>query len=136
MVAHGTQAKTEVKIMDESIRAYDTSVAGTRALELVLMKDKKRFKHTCAKINSVFYSMWIMLFKLHGMPPSDSINVWFLGFSMTLAFELIITSVFLLRILYPTLKVMSYGFPFLFILPGLTIVSPVWGLFGTLKGSP
>ena len=136
MVRHGTKAQTEFKIVDDEKRAYDTSAAGTRALELVLLKDRKRCKHTCARINSVFYSIWLMMMKKHGMPPNDSLNLWFLGFAMALSFEFIITAVFLMGIFYPTLHIVfSYGFPFVFVLPGLTIISPLWGIFGTLKGS-
>lgn len=134
---HGSKTQTEIKIVDDEKRAYDTSAAGTRALELVLMKDRKRCKHTCARINSVFYSIWLMLLKKHGMPPKDSLNLWFLAFAMSLSFELILTTVCLIRMVYPTMHIVfSYGFPFIFVLPGLTIISPLWGIIGTIRGSP
>jgi len=78
-----------------------------------------------------------MLLKKHGMPPKDSLNLWFLGFAMALTFEFILTTVCLIRIVYPTMHIVfSYGFPFIFVLPGLTIISPMWGIIGTVRGSP
>lgn len=135
MIAHGSKTKTEVKIVDKNKRAYDTSVESTRALELVLQKDRKRCKHNCARTKSVFYSMWILLFKMHGMPPVHGLNLWFLGFAMAIAFELLVTAVFLLHILHPLSNIIEFGLPFLLVLPGLTIVAPLWGLLGTVMGS-
>ena len=136
MLIHGTDIQTEVRIIDKSKRAYDISHESTKALELVLQKDKKRCKHSCVRTKSVFYSLWIMLFKLHGIPPTIRLTSLFLLFSMTLAIELILSMIFILHIMNPISQVWNLGFTFLFILPGLTLIAPVWGVIATCSGSP
>ena len=74
IVEPGSFARTELKIIDTSKRAYDTSIEATRALELVLQKDPKRCKHLCARLQSVVGSMWIMMLKRHGSPPVTGLN--------------------------------------------------------------
>ena len=101
MMIHGTDIQTEVRIIDKSKRAYDISLESTKALEKALLKDKKRCKHTCARTKSVFYSTWILLFKLHGIPPTIRLNTLFLLFSITLALELVLTMIFMLHIFNP-----------------------------------
>lgn len=101
VMIHGTAIQTEVRIIDKSKRAFDISVESTKALELVLQKDRKRCKHNFARTKSVFYSLWIMMFKLHGIPPTMRFNALFMLFSMSLAFELILTMVFILHIMNP-----------------------------------
>lgn len=135
VMIHGTDITEEVRIIDKSKRAFDISVESTKALELVLQKDRKRCKHNCARMKSVLYSLWILTFKLHGRPPSQSISLWFLLYSMSLAIEFLFTTIFLLYIVSPIHNIWTLGFPFLFVLPALTIVAPLWGLFGTFIGS-
>jgi len=101
VMIHGTDIQTEVRIIDKSKRAYDISLESTKALEKALLKDKKRCKHTCARTKSVFYSTWILMFKLHGIPPTIRLNTLFLLFSIMLAFELILTMIFMLHIFNP-----------------------------------
>jgi hypothetical protein len=55
---------------------------------------------------------------------------------MSLAIEFLFTTIFLLYVINPIHNVWTFGFPFLFVLPALTIVAPIWGLFGTFIGSP
>lgn len=136
VMIHGTDIQTEVRIIDKSKRAFDISVESTKALEMVLQKDKKRCKHNCARTKSVFYSLWIMLFKLHGAPPTARLNALFMLFSMALAFELVLTLIFLIHIFNPITSVWTIGFAYLFILPGLTLIAPLWGLWSTVMGSP
>lgn len=108
----------------------------TRALELVLKKDRKMCKHNFARFKSVFYSVWIMLFKMHGLPPGKGVNMWFLGFSLAIAFEVLVSAVFMMHVLHPTDNIKTFGLPYLFILPGLPLIAPVWGVLATLLGSP
>ena len=77
----------------------------------------------------------MMLFKLHGIPPTIIINVLFLFYSVTLSIELVLSVIFILHIVNPVKHIWTIGFPYLFILPGLTIISPIWGVVSTLLGS-
>jgi len=76
-----------------------------------------------------------MFFKAHGKAPETSLNFWFLMFAATLAVEFLMTTIFLLHIANPVANVWGFGFPFLFILPGLPIIAPFWGLLAILCGS-
>jgi len=105
-------------------------------LEIILHKDRKRCKHSCSRIKSVFYSIWILMFKLHGKPPTDHLNSWFLLFSLALSSDILVTFVFLLHVMNPISRILNVGFAFIFILPGLTMVAPLWGLLGIIIGSP
>lgn len=87
-------------------------------------------------MKSVMYSLWIMMFKLHGKPPANNHNMWFILFSMSIALELVLDLVFILHIISPVSNVWSFGLPYLFILPGITVIAPFWGILGTIIGSP
>lgn len=123
------------KIIDKNKRAFDTSVEATRALELALQKDNRKCENSCTRLKSVIYSLWILTFKAQGVPPATFINFWFLMYAVAFALELLLTVVFLLHIANPTSNVWGFGFPFLFILPGLPIIAPLWGGLAVLCGS-
>lgn len=53
---------------------------------------------------------------------------------MALTADFILTLVFILHITHPISSIYTYGLPFLFILPGLTVITPIWGLVGTISG--
>jgi len=133
---HGTNIQNEVRIVDKSKRAYDISVDSTRALEQVLQKDRKKFKHICPRINSVFYSLFVLLLKFHGSPPTARLNVLFLLYSMVLSFELVLSIIFLTHLMNPMSSIWNIGFAYLFILPGITILAPILGVIATMAGSP
>jgi hypothetical protein len=121
--------------MDKSKRAYDTSLESTRALELAIQKDTRQCSNSCTRFKSVIYSTWLLLFKMHGRAPATNLNFWFLCYSMTFALEILLTFVFILHIANPFSNVFGFGFPFLFILPGVTIIAPIWGMLAILFGS-
>jgi len=76
-----------------------------------------------------------MLFKANGRAPTSKLNFWFLMYSVYFSLELLMTMVFILHIMNPISNVFGFGFPFLFVLPGLTIIAPIWGLLAILIGS-
>jgi len=121
--------------MDKSKRAYDCSIESTRALELAIAKDERSCSTCPTRFKSVIYSLWIMFFKTHGQAPESSMNLWFMSFSATLALEFLLTIVFILHIANPMANIWRFGLPFLFILPGLPIIAPLWGLLAILCGS-
>ena len=131
----GSQTPSPVTIIDKSKRAYDISLESTERLEKKLHKRPKRCKYVRLRIRSVLYSLFLMLFKMHGKPPSDTLSLWFLLFSMSLSLEILLTFVFLLHVINPFSNVWSVGFAFVFVLPLITLIAPLWGIFGTLMGS-
>lgn len=77
-----------------------------------------------------------MLFKFHGAPPTHRLNALFMLYSLILSFELVLSAIFVIHIMNPIRYVWSIGFPFLFILPGLTLLAPITGIFASVAGSP
>lgn len=75
------------------------------------------------------------MFKAHGRAPTSNLNFWFLMFSVFMSLELLLTIVFILHIVNPMANVFGFGFPFLFVMPGLTLMAPIWGLSAILCGS-
>lgn len=132
---HATQQSHNVKILDKSKRAYDCSIESTRALEMAVHKDDRSCSTCPTRFKSVVYSLWIMLLKYHGKAPEGWLNFWFLMFSMSLAIEFMLTTLFLLHIANPISNIQGFGFPFLCILPGLPVFAPFWGLIATMLGS-
>lgn len=72
---------------------------------------------------------------MNGKPPKDGLSFWFLFFAMSLSFDILFTFVYLLHIVHPSQSFMSIGFFFLFVLPLLALVAPLWGIFSTIMGS-
>ena len=134
-VLHGTKRSEQVKIIDKSKRAYEYSVESTRALELAVINDANKCSNCYTNIRSTAYSAWILMFKQHGRPPVDRLNFWFLGYAVTFSVELLLSFLILLHIANPSTNVTKFGLPYLFILPGLTIVAPLWGFASVLAGS-
>jgi hypothetical protein len=132
---HGSQQQHSVKIMDKSKRAYDCSIESTRALELAISKDERSCSTCPTRFKSVIYSLWIMFFKTHGPPPRTDLNGWFMLFSFALSLEFLLTVVFILHICNPLTNALHFGLPFLFIMPGLPVIAPLWGLLAVLAGS-
>lgn len=131
----GNENPSPVTIIDKSKRAYDISLESTERLEKKLHKRPKRCKYVSLRIRSVLYSLYLMMFKMHGKPPSDSLSLWFLLFSMSLALDLLATFVFFLHIINPFSNIWNIGFAFMFVLPLVAVIAPMWGIFGTLMGS-
>jgi hypothetical protein len=75
------------------------------------------------------------MFKAHGRAPTTNLNFWFLCYSLTFSLEILLNFVFMLHIANPISNVWGFGFPFLFILPGIPVIAPLWGLLAILFGS-
>ena len=74
--------------------------------------------------------------KNHGKPPgAGSLQKWFVAYSLTFSLDILLTLVFLVHIANPLKNVWTFGFPFLFILPAITLIAPAWGLFAIMFGS-
>lgn len=106
-------------------------------MEERLQKQKKTCKHTCARFRTVVYSLFIYLFKFHGSPPSARwLNTLFLAYSLGLSFELVLSTVFFTHAVNPLSNMWNIGFFYIWILPGLTIIAPLFGLLATICASP
>lgn len=75
------------------------------------------------------------MFKHHGRPPTGKLNFWFLAYAIFSSLELLLTFIMLMHINNYSSNISGFGVPFLFILPGLTVIAPIWGLFAVICGS-
>jgi hypothetical protein len=57
-------------------------------------------------------------------------------FATANAFDFLLTAVMTLHCFHPASNVKTFGIAFLFILPGLTILAPIWGALACMTGSP
>jgi len=136
ILVHGELLGTHMKIIDKSKRAFEISYDSSRALELALQRNRKKFSNCCVRLKSVFYSSYLMLFKANGKPPgSNGLNMWFLLFSLVFSAEVLLTLVLLLHFFNPIQNLYFVGIPFLLVLPALTLIAPVWCFLAILFGS-
>jgi hypothetical protein len=136
ILVHGELLGTHMKIIDKSKRAFEISYDSSRALELALQKNRKKFSNCCVRLKSVFYSSYLMFFKANGKPPgSNGLNMWFLLFSLVFSAEVLLTLVLLLHFVNPIQNLYFVGIPFLLVLPALTLIAPVWCFLAILFGS-
>lgn len=136
IMIHGQTYESQIKIVDKSKRAFDISVESTRALELALQKDQKTCSNVLTRFKSVLYSIWLLLLKNNGKPPgADSLNTWFALYSLVFTLDFLLTVIMFVHICNPIQNIWTFGFPFIFILPGITIIAPLWGLLAIAFGS-
>lgn len=86
----------------------------------------------------MFYSTYLMLFKANGRPPGDGLiklHLQFLMFSLALSIEILLTIILILHVLSPASNIKTIGLPFVFVLPLLTLIAPIWGLAAACLGS-
>jgi len=77
-----------------------------------------------------------LLLKNHGkLPAKESLNRWFVFYSLAFSLDILFTLVFLVHIANPIKNVWTFGFVFLFIQPGITIIAPLWGFLAIAFGS-
>lgn len=137
VLIHGELLGTHYKMIDKSKRAFEISYDSSRALEIALGKNRKKCSNCCIRLKSVFYSTWLMFFKSNGKPPGPSgLNFWFLVFSLVYATEILLTLILLLHFVNPIANLYQVGIPYLLVLPGITIIAPIWCLLAILFGSP
>ena len=126
-----------IKIIDKTKRAFDISLDSTKAFELALQKPRDSCKYRCIRFRAMFYSLWLLMMKHHGKPPgANGLNWLFFGFAATISIDILLTFVIYIHVLSPLDNVWTFGIPWLFILPCLTFLAPLWGFMGSMIGSP
>lgn len=131
----GTGAQ-QVKIIDKSKRAFDISQDAVKSLELALQKPRTSCKHKCLRFKAWWYGIWIMFFKHHGIPPKSGTRYqYFLGFSIFLCLDLIMTISVCFHMFQPVDNWKSYGIPYFFISPACAVLGPITGLLACIVAS-
>ena len=133
---YGGESK-QVKILDKSKRAFDISPDSTKALEMSLHKPRNSCKYKWQRFKAFWYSLFLLALKHHGMPPSRTgLNFYFLAFSLTASFDLILTVCYVYHIFKPMENFKVLGSTFLLLYPLATILGPLFTIIGALFASP
>jgi hypothetical protein len=126
----------QVKIIDKSKRALDISPDAVASLELALQKPRTSCKHKCLRFKAFWYGIWVMFFKHHGIPPKSGTRYqYFLGYSMFLCLDLLMTISVCFHMFQPMENWKLYGIPYFFISPGCSVLGPIMGLMACLFAS-
>jgi len=126
----------QVKIIDKSKRAYDISNDSVKSLELTLQKPRTSCKNRCLRLRAWWYALWVLFFKHHGIPPKSGTRYqYFLGYSVFLALDTLMTMNVCFHMFQPLDNWKSYGIPYFFISPAVTVLGPLLGILGCLFAS-
>ena len=127
----------QVKIIDKSKRAFDISSDAVKSLELAMQKPRTSCKHKMLRFRAWFYGLWVMFFKHHGIPPKAGTRYqYFLGFSIFLVLDLLMTMNICFHMFQPLDNWKSYGVPYFFLSPAVSVLGPLAGLLGCIIASP
>ena len=127
----------QVKIIDKSKRAFDISSDSVKSFELALQKPRSDCKHKMLRCRGWFYSVWILFFKHHGIPPKSGTRYqYFLGFSIFLALDFLMTLNICFHMFQPLDNWKLYGVPYFFLSPAVTVLGPICGAIACIVASP
>ena len=131
------QSSKEVKIIDKSKRAFDISGDAVKSLELALQKPRTSCKHKMLRFRGWWYSLWVLFFKHHGIPPKAGTRYqYFLGFAIFVALDTLMTMNLCFHMFQPLDNWKTYGIPYFFISPAVTVLGPICGIIGCIVASP
>lgn len=132
----GGSAK-QVKIVDKSKRAFDLSNDAVKSLELALLKPRTSCKHKMLRFRAFWYGLWILFFKHHGIPPKSGTRYqYFFGFALFIALDVLLTINVCFHMFNPLDNWKTFGIPYFFVTPGVTVLGPLMGIIACLLGSP
>merc|ERR1712003_597077 len=132
----GGESKS-VKIIDKSKRAFDISNDAVKSLELALQKPRGGCKYKWTRCRGWWYSLWILFFKHHGIPPKSGTRYqYFLGFAVFLALDTLLNLNLCFHMFQPLDNWKTLGIPFFFIAPAVTVIGPILGILACIFASP
>ena len=113
---------------DDRKRAFSLSKQSTQQLGKSLQKKRGGLKHLFAGFLAFFYSIFLILFKLQPKPQKGS--NYFVQFLLALlvSTDLLVNLSFAFHLVYPDFGLSHTMMAYIFIYPGLPIISPILGL--------
>lgn len=94
-------------------------------------------KHKCTRIRSYIYSVYLMLTKHHGKPPStDQLTPFFVAYAAVLSLDIMLLVNFTFHVFLPSTNFGRFGWCFFFMYPLVPYLSPIFSILGAMKGSP
>lgn len=125
-----------LRILSKSKRSYSISIQSSKQFELSLRKPRNKMKHFFTRCRAWMYSLFLLLFKHHGRPPSNFLYGFFFYYSLFLAMDILLLVVFLLHLWFPISNLETVGIPFLLCYPLLPILSPLVAIQAAIWGQP
>mmetsp|Transcript_22052 Transcript_22052/g.29464 ORF Transcript_22052/g.29464 Transcript_22052/m.29464 type:complete len:171 (-) Transcript_22052:290-802(-) len=84
-----------------------------------------------------WYAIWVLFFKHHGIPPKAGTRYsYFLGFSIFVALDAIMTAVTCMHMFHPFDNWKSLGIPYFFLAPFASVLGPLCGIIACIVASP
>ena len=76
------------------------------------------------------------MLKHHGKPPGQKgLYCLFFTFSALLSFDIMLSFVIYSHVFHPITNLWTFGLPWVFVLPAVTLIAPFWGLIASMAGS-
>lgn len=108
-----------------------------KAFEMALQEERGGCKYRMLRLRGVLFSLWLLLLKHHGKPPGQKgLYCLFLTFAALLSFDIMLSFVIYIHVFNPIVNLWTFGLPWVFVLPAVTLIAPFWGLFASMAGSP
>lgn len=77
------------------------------------------------------------MLKHHGKPPGQKgLYCLFLTFAALISFDILLSFVIYIHVFNPIVNLWTFGLPWVFVLPAVTLIAPFWGLIASMAGSP
>ena len=104
----------------------------TSALEIAIKKEKNQ--SFLLKFKMLMQSLWLQTFRHQESPANSARNseVYFIVFALLTSLDLLLTGVMTANCIAES---GTFGLPYLYILPFVACVAPVWGSLGCVSGS-
>ena len=120
---------------DRSKRAFSISKESTRILETALKKERVSWRTKTIRFFSKLYSLYVLLFFFQAKPPKKGHILLYLFYATMISIQIVISIDFTFMLVTDSAQLWSVGIPYFFFYPGLTILSPIIGVFGVSPSS-
>lgn len=88
------------------------------------------------RFRAAIFSLWLIMLKHHGKPPGPrGLYCLFLTFSSLLSLDILLSFIIYMHVFNPIKNVWTFGLPWLFVIPTVTLLAPFWGIFASFAGS-
>lgn len=127
--------KKSVKLVEKTKRAFSISIESSKAFELAIRKPRTACKHYFTSIRAFIYSIYLLLMKQSGSPPSSKdLTNFFIVYSGLLALDAMFLLNYTLHIVFPLTNFIRFGWAFIFFVFLAPFVSPILAFTAAYKG--
>lgn len=118
------------------MRAFSCSIESSKAFELAIRKPRRKLKHKIVRLRGWIYSIYLLLTKHHGKPPSTTqLTQFFVAFAAVLSLDIMLLVNFSFHIFLPVTNFNKFGWVFFFVYFLVPYLSPLLAIASAIKGS-